>query len=89
MSSTLIAASLFLAACGQPQVVEKVVEKPVEKIVEKIVEKPVEKVVEKVVEKIVIATAEPVAMEKKAKNLRVNLGTYPDTIDPQKVIVRQ
>jgi hypothetical protein len=77
-SSTLIAASLFLAACGQPQVVEKVVEKPVEKIVEKIVEKPVEveKIVEKVVEKIVVATAEPVAAEKKAKNLRVNLPRY-------------
>jgi oligopeptide transport system substrate-binding protein len=86
-SSMLIAAGLVLAACGQPQVVEKIVEKPVEKIVEKVVEKPVETVKEvvKEVEKQVVVTATPdAAMAKKDKVLRVNLGTYPDTIDPQK-----
>ena len=34
VSSTLIAASILLAACGQPQVVEKIVEKPVEVVKE-------------------------------------------------------
>ena len=65
--------------------VEKVVEKPVEKIVEKIVEKPVEKIVEKpvekIVEKVVVATAVPAPVR---KVLRVNVGGYPDVIDPQK-----
>jgi oligopeptide transport system substrate-binding protein len=83
----LIAAGLVLTACGQPQVVEKIVEKPVEKVVEKVVEKPVETVKEvvKEVEKQVVVTATPdAATAKKDKVLRVNLGTYPDTIDPQK-----
>jgi oligopeptide transport system substrate-binding protein len=80
-SSALVAASLLLAACGQPQVVEKVVEKPVEVVKEVIKEVEVPKEVIKEVEKVVVATAEPVAKE---KVLRVNLGTYPDIIDPQK-----
>ena len=80
-SSALVAASLLLAACGQPQVVEKVVEKPVEVVKEVIKEVEVPKEVIKEVEKVVIATAAPTA---KDKVLRVNLGTYPDIIDPQK-----
>ncbi|MBM4461068.1 MAG: peptide ABC transporter substrate-binding protein [Chloroflexi bacterium] len=79
--------SMLLSACAAPtpQVVEKIVEKPVEKIVEKIVEKPVEKIVEKpvekIVEKVVVATAVPAPVR---KVLRVNVGGYPDIIDPQK-----
>lgn len=77
---TLAAASLALSACGTgaaptPQVIEK------EKIVEKVVTSaPL--VVTQVVEKVVqapTATALP-----RAKVLRVNLGTYPDNLDPQK-----
>jgi oligopeptide transport system substrate-binding protein len=89
VGSTVLAASLLLAACGQPQVVEKIVEKPVEKVVEKVVEKPVETVkevvkeVEKKVEVVVTATPNAAAASA-AKVLRVNVGTYPDTIDPQK-----
>ncbi|MEY4221929.1 MAG: hypothetical protein RL334_571 [Chloroflexota bacterium] len=66
----LATGALVLGAC-QPQVVEK----------EVVVTQIVEKTVEKEVEKIVVATAVPV---EKAKVLRVNLGTYPDLIDPQK-----
>ena len=79
----LLIASMVLTACPapQPQVVEKVVTQIVEQKVEvvqtQIVE--VEKVVEK--EKIVVATAVP---EAKPALLRINLGTYPDVIDPQK-----
>ena len=79
----LLIASMVLTACPapQPQVVEKVVTQVVEQKVEvvqtQIVE--VEKVVEK--EKIVVATAVP---EVKPAMLRINLGTYPDVIDPQK-----
>lgn len=73
--STMIAASLFLAACNnQPQVVEKIVEKPVEVVKEvvKEVEKPVEVVKEvvKEVEKQVVVTATPVVVEAAFKELK-------------------
>jgi oligopeptide transport system substrate-binding protein len=76
MSGLVVASSLILAACAQPaapapQVIKETV------VVE--VEKPVEKVVEATV--IVEATAAPTDA---AKVLRVNIGTYPDVIDPQK-----
>jgi oligopeptide transport system substrate-binding protein len=79
IGSVFAAASLILTACGQPQVVEKVVEKPVEVVKEVVKEVPKEVIKE--VEKVVVATAAPV---EKAKVLRINLGTYPDVIDPQK-----
>ena len=84
----LLIASMVLTACPapQPQVVEKVVTQVVEQKVEvvqtQIVE--VEKVVEK--EKVVVATAAP---EVKTPLLRVNIGTYPDVIDPQKSSLRR
>jgi oligopeptide transport system substrate-binding protein len=80
----MLISSMILTACPapapqEPQVIiqTQVVEK--EKIVEKPVEKIVEKPVEKVVEKVITPTPGPAA-----KKLRVNLGTYPDIIDPQK-----
>ena len=78
VGSAAIAASLFLSACGQPQVKEVKVE------VTKEVKVEVTKEVVKEVEKVVVATAEPAPVAEKAKVLRVNLGTYPDVIDPQK-----
>ncbi len=84
VGSALIAASLLLSACGQPQAQPQVVEKEVIKEVQVEVTKEVVKEVVKEVEKIVVATAEPVAAAEKAKVLRVNIGTYPDVIDPQK-----
>jgi oligopeptide transport system substrate-binding protein len=83
----LVIASLILTACPAPtpQIVEvekKVVETKVVEVEKKVVEtKVVEKVVEKPVEKVVVATAAPAPVR---KVLRVNLGTYPDIIDPQK-----
>jgi oligopeptide transport system substrate-binding protein len=71
-----------LAACGgaaQPQTVEKVVEKVVTQVVE--VEKQVTTIVEKEVEKVVEVTPQAGEAE---KVVRINLGTYPDVIDPQK-----
>jgi oligopeptide transport system substrate-binding protein len=79
----LLIASMVLTACPapQPQVVEKIVTQVVEQKVEVVQTQIVEKVVEKPVEKIVVATAAP---EVKPALLRINLGTYPDVIDPQK-----
>ncbi len=79
----LVIASMLLTACPAPEpqtiiqtvVVEK--EKQVEvKVVETV---EVEKIKE--VEKIVVATPIP---SEKPKVLRINIGTYPDIIDPQK-----
>ena len=79
----LLVASMILTACPapQPQVVEKVVTQVVEKEV-KVVETQVVETVKEVVKEVqVVATAVPVAEE---KMLRINLGSYPDIIDPQK-----
>lgn len=81
--SLIVVASMLLAACAAPTAeTVKVVETVV---VEKVVEKEGEKVVEQVV---VTATPAPEAEgEAPAEGLpvlRINLGTYPDIIDPQK-----
>jgi oligopeptide transport system substrate-binding protein len=83
----LVLLALIATACATPapQVVEKVVTQVVE--VEKqvvqtqVVEKIQTQVVE--VEKQVEVVATPTPLPKEAM-LRVNLGTYPDVIDPQK-----
>lgn len=77
--AVLVIASMLLAACPAPaaQVVKETVVVEVEKQVE--VLQTV--VVEKEVVKEVVATAVP---QEVAKVLRINLGTYPDIIDPQK-----
>ncbi len=75
----LLIASMILTACPAPAAQTVVQTVVVEK--EKIVTQQVEKVVTKEVEKVVVATPVPVAVEKK---LRINLGSYPDLIDPQK-----
>ncbi len=77
----LLIASMLLTACPAPTTQTVIQTVVVEKQVE--VEKEVTKVVETVkeVEKIVVATPVPVAEE---KVLRINLGSYPDIIDPQK-----
>ncbi len=85
----IVIATLVLSACTpQTVIVEKTIVETkvvqVEKEVTKIVAGTpvVEKVVEtQVVEKVITATPAPVA---KPKVLRINLGTYPDIIDPQK-----
>ncbi len=75
--SLVILASMVLSACAQPTpatVIETVVvEKPGEVQVTEVV---------KEVEKVITATPEPEAATTPV--LRVNLGTYPDIIDPQK-----
>ncbi len=79
----LVVVSMILTACPAPQaqVVEKVVTQVVEKEVKVVETKVVETVKEVVKEVQVVATPVPVAAEKK---LRINLGSYPDIIDPQK-----
>lgn len=71
----LLASSLILAACTPTPAA------PVEvtKVVEKVVTSAPQVVKETVVVAAPTATAVP-----KAKLLRVNLGTYPDNLDPQK-----
>lgn len=69
--TVLAATALFLSACGQPQVVEKIVEKEVkvevtkevQVEVEKVVEKEVVKEVEKEVKVEVVVTATPVVVK--------------------------
>lgn len=79
MSGIVVATSMLLAACAQPaapaqpQVIRETVEVVKEVVKEKVVE----------VEKTVVVEATPVPSEK-PKVLRINLGTYPDVIDPQK-----
>ncbi len=79
ISGVVIAASMLLAACAQPaapaqpQVIRETVEVVKEVVKEKVVE----------VEKTVVVEATPIPSEK-PKVLRINLGTYPDVIDPQK-----
>lgn len=78
--TTALAATLLLAACGQPaqpQTVERIVKETV------VVEKPGETKVETQT-LVVTATPDPAAAPAKARVLRVNIGTYPDIIDPQK-----
>ncbi len=83
----LVIASMILTACPapQPQVVKEVVTQIVEKQVvqTQVVEKVQTQVVEKPVEKTVQVVATPTPMPE-AKKLRVNMGAYPDIIDPQK-----
>ncbi len=75
----ILIASMLLTSCAKPtpQVVEKVVTQVVTQ------EKQViqTQIVEKTVEKQVVAT--PTALPKE-KVLRINLGAYPDIVDPQK-----
>ncbi len=75
----LLVASMILGACASatPQVVKEEVIKTVEVV--KTVEVAGETKVETV---IVTATPEPKAAE--METLRINLGSYPDLIDPQK-----
>jgi len=80
--AVLLVAGLVLAACPAPasEPAAPVVQTVVVTVKETVVSE-VTKEVEKVVEKEVVATPTP---EPNPKTLRVNLGTYPDIIDPQK-----
>ena len=82
----LVGASLVLAACPAPATpVAPAVQTVVVTVKETVVSQvEVTKVVETVKE--VVATPTP---EAKPKVLRVNMGAYPDMIDPQKSLVRR
>ncbi len=75
----LLIASMLLTACPAPTTQTVVQTVVVEKEVKVIETQVVETIKE--VEKIVVATPVPVVEE---KVLRINLGSYPDIIDPQK-----
>lgn len=77
--SLLIAASMILTACAQPQTVEVIKTVEVEKVVTEVVEVEKEKIVTQIVE-----VEKPVEPSAETAVLRINLGTYPDIIDPQK-----
>lgn len=79
--AVLIIASMLLAACPAPQTVTEVKKETVVVEVEKVVQEVQTVIVEKEVVKEVVATAVPV---EEGKVLRVNLGSFPDIIDPQK-----
>jgi len=77
----VLIASMLLTSCATPtpQVVEKVVTQVVTQEKQVIQTQVVEKTVEKEVQVVATPTALP-----KEKVLRINLGTYPDLVDPQK-----
>jgi oligopeptide transport system substrate-binding protein len=79
--AVVIITSMVLTGCAPatPQVVEKVVTTVVEKEKQVVQTQVVEQT--KVVEKQVVATPTVVPG---SKSLRINLGAYPDIIDPQK-----
>lgn len=77
LSTLVVTSSLVLAACAQPAAA------PAPQVVKETVVVEVEKAVEKVVEQTVVVEATAAPTEQ-AKVLRINLGTYPDVIDPQK-----
>ena len=79
----VLIASMLLTSCATPTppVVEKVVTQVVTQEKQVIQTQVVEKTVQQTVQVQVVAT--PTALPKE-KVLRVNLGTYPDIIDPQK-----
>jgi len=81
--AVLVIASMLLAACPAPaaETVKEVVKETVVVEVEKVVQEVQTVIVEKEVVKEVVATPAP---SEEAKVLRVNLGTYPDIVDPQK-----
>jgi oligopeptide transport system substrate-binding protein len=81
--AVLVIASMLLAACPAPapETVTEIVKETVVVEVEKQVEVVQTVIVEKEVVKEVVATPAP---SEEAKVLRINLGTYPDIIDPQK-----
>jgi oligopeptide transport system substrate-binding protein len=76
--SVLVATSVLLAACASPtpQVVEKVVEK--------VVTSAPQVVQQTVVVKETVAAPTAAPKPAAAKPLRINLGAFPDNIDPQK-----
>jgi oligopeptide transport system substrate-binding protein len=80
--SLIMVASMVLAACATPTAEVKTVIETV--VVEKVVEKEGEKVVEQVVVTATPGAEEAPVEEAGAAVLRINLGTYPDLIDPQK-----
>jgi len=73
---------MILAACGPTP--EPVVIKETSVVVETVVVEGAPVEVTKVVEVEKVVTATPAAEEAEAKVLRINLGTYPDIVDPQK-----
>ena len=77
--SLLILASMVLAACAPAA--QPTPEKIIETVV---VEKEGEKVVETVIVEKTVEVQVTEAPEAKPAALRINLGTYPDVIDPQK-----
>jgi oligopeptide transport system substrate-binding protein len=81
--AVLVIASMLLAACPAPapETVTEIVKETVVVEVEKVVQEVQTVIVEKEVVKEVVATPVP---SEEAKVLRVNLGTYPDIVDPQK-----
>ncbi len=81
LGTFVLIASMLLTACGPtaaPEIQTQVVQVKETVIV---AGTSVETIVTQVVEKVVTATPVPV---EKAKILRINLGSYPDIVDPQK-----
>jgi oligopeptide transport system substrate-binding protein len=83
LGTFVLIASMLLTACGPTGTPVVQVQTSVVEVKETVIVAgtSVEKIVTQVVEKVITAT--PVPVEKK-KVLRINLGTYPDIVDPQK-----
>ena len=83
LGSLVLIASMLLTACGPTATPQVIIQTGVPVVITELV--PGEETVKEVVvtSPPVIVTATPEAVEK-AKVLRINLGSYPDIVDPQK-----
>lgn len=83
LGSLVLIASMLLTACGPTATPQVIIQTGVPVVITELV--PGEETVKEVVvtSPPVIVTATPVPVEK-AKVLRINLGSYPDIVDPQK-----
>ncbi len=83
LGSLVLIASMLLTACGPTATPEVIIQTGVPVVITELV--PGQETVKEVVvtSPPVIVTATPEAVEK-AKVLRINLGSYPDIVDPQK-----
>jgi oligopeptide transport system substrate-binding protein len=83
LGTFVLIASMLLTACGPTATPEVIIQTGVPVVITELV--PGEETIKEVVvtSPPVVVTATPEAVEK-AKVLRVNLGTYPDIVDPQK-----
>jgi len=83
LGSIVLIASMLLSACGPTATPEVIIQTGVPVVITEVIPGQDVPVTVVVTSPPVVVTATPVPVEK-AKVLRINLGSYPDIVDPQK-----